>query len=148
MTDSYSNIRLLQKTDYHKNYLQLLQTLSTIDPGSISSIQFNQFVQGLDKSHNIFVIEDYSKKKIIASITFLIEPKLIHNLSNVAHIEDVVVAKEYQKKGLGQKLVDYAVSYAQKKACYKTILHCDSAKTTFYQKSGFSPKSVGMAKYL
>ena len=148
MTNSYSNIRPLQKTDYQKHYLQLLQTLSTIDPGSISSIQFNQFVQGLDKSHNIFVIEDYPKKRIIASITVLIEPKLIHNLSNVAHIEDVVVAREYQKKGLGQKLVDYAVSYAKSKACYKTILHCDNTKTIFYQKSGFSHKSAGMAKYL
>lgn len=141
--DIYLNIRPLQK-----NYLQLLQTLSKIDPETISSTEFTQFLQGLNKLHNIFVIEDLSQKQIIASITVLIEPKLIHNLSNVAHIENVVVASNYQKKGLGQKLVNYVTSYAQKHNCYKTILHCDSAKTTFYQKSGFSHKSAGMAKYL
>lgn len=67
--DIYLNIRPLQK-----NYLQLLQTLSKIDPETISSTEFTQFLQGLNKLHNIFVIEDLSQKQIIASITVLIEP--------------------------------------------------------------------------
>ena len=43
--------------------------------------------------------------KIVGSTTLLIETKFIHNGGKVGHIEDVVVDKEHQGKGIGEKII-------------------------------------------
>jgi len=75
--------------------------------------------------------------KIVGSITLLIETKFIHNGGKVGHIEDVVVDKEYQGKGIGGKIVMYLLRYAKDQGCYKTILDCADDVKPFYEKLGF-----------
>ena len=48
--------------------------------------------------------------------------KIIHNISNVCHIEDVVIDNNYRGKNLGTKLIEYAKEYAKMEKCYKIIL--------------------------
>ena len=71
----------------------------------------------------------------------LIEPKFIHNGGKVAHIEDVVVTKEYQGKGIGEKLIRSLLDYAKKNDCYKTILDSSDDVKPFYEKIGFKKHS-------
>ena len=80
----------IEKDDFNKYYLHLLQHLSIIQPYEISIQQFNQIVENLT-NHSIFIIEDTSSQSIISSITLLIEDKIIHNTGKVGHIEDLVV---------------------------------------------------------
>ena len=97
-------IRKLNKLDYNKKYFELLKQLTSIDPKKISKNDFNKIVKGLNKSHLIYVIEDVENSIIIGTITILIEKKIIHNLGIVLHIEDLVIHKDYRKKGLANKL--------------------------------------------
>ncbi|HSD04759.1 MAG TPA: GNAT family N-acetyltransferase, partial [Nitrosopumilaceae archaeon] len=95
-----------------------------------------------DPNYTIYVA--VLDSKVIGATTLLIEQKFIHKGGLVGHIEDVVVRKEYQGKGIGQKLVKALSDYAEKKGCYKTILDCTDDLVPFYEKIGFKRNSNSM----
>jgi len=82
--------------------------------------------------------------KIVGSTTLLIEQKFIHNGGKVGHIEDVVVSKEYEGKGIGIKLVNSLLENAKMMNCYKTILDCQDELIPFYERIGFKQESNQM----
>jgi glucosamine-phosphate N-acetyltransferase len=140
-------IRKLEKDDYHKNYLDLLSQLSSIDKEKISENDFNVFLNEKPNNINIFVIYDNKKNKICGSGTVVIESKLIHNFGKVGHIEDVVVDETYRGYGLGKLIVDYLVDYAKSHNCYKVLLMCNDKNIEFYKKLGFNKKDNAMTIY-
>jgi ribosomal protein S18 acetylase RimI-like enzyme len=101
-------IRNIQYADYYKEYLELLKFLTFIEPDKITFDEFKIFVDRLNNEHQIFVIEDIRQKKILGTITILIEKKLIHNMGVVCHIEDLVVDNRVRNMGLGKLLLNKA----------------------------------------
>jgi len=95
-----------------------------------------------DPNYVIYVAE--YNGEIIGATTLLIEQKFIHNGGKVGHIEDVVVRKEHQGKGVGKKIVNALLKYAKKKGCYKTILDCSDELIPFYESIGFKRYSNSM----
>ena len=140
--------RPLEKNDFNKNYLHLLQQLTTIDPNQISQQMFNTFVNNLNEKHQIFVIEEPNSHIIIGTITLLIEPKLIHNMGVVGHIEDVVVDSNFRGLGLSKLLVYKGVEIAKNYNCYKIILDCNNVNKSIYEKCGFTNNGNQMSLYL
>ena len=53
--------RNLQKTDYNKNYLNLLKQLTKVDKQKITFEKFQNFINKLNKNHKIIVIEFKNK---------------------------------------------------------------------------------------
>jgi len=128
-------IRKLQKDDLWNGFLQTLDSLrqaSNIDKKTAEKI-FDKINSNPDHIVAVAVIEE----KIVGSTTLLIETKFIHNGGKVGHIEDVVIDKEYQRKGIGEKIVVYLLRYAKDQGCYKTILDCVDEVKPFYEKLGF-----------
>jgi glucosamine-phosphate N-acetyltransferase len=128
-------IRKLQKDDLWNGFLLTLDSLrqaSNIDKKTAEKI-FNKINSNPDHIVVVAVIEG----KIVGSTTLLIETKFIHNGGKVGHIEDVVVDKEYQRKGIGEKIITYLLRYAKDQGCYKTILDCVDDVKPFYEKLGF-----------
>ena len=82
--------------------------------------------------------------KIVGSTTLLIEQKFIHNGGCVGHIEDVVVSKEFEGRGIGIKLVTSLLEIANTRNCYKTILNCNDELIPFYERIGFKQESNQM----
>ena len=82
--------------------------------------------------------------KIVGSATLLIEQKFIHNGGHVGHIEDVVVSKEFEGRGIGIKLVTSLLEKADTMNCYKTILDCKDELIPFYERIGFKQESNQM----
>ena len=82
--------------------------------------------------------------KIVGSTTLLIEQKFIHNAGRVGHIEDVVVSKEFEGRGIGIKLVTSLLEIANTRKCYKTILDCKDELIPFYERIGFKQESNQM----
>tara|TARA_B110000037_G_C16868783_1_gene403184 strand:+ start:286 stop:714 length:429 start_codon:yes stop_codon:yes gene_type:complete len=118
------------------------------DAPEINNEKFKKFLSKLNNNHQIFVyIKD---DNIVGMITILIETKLIHNGSSVAHIEDLVVDKNYQKLGIAKKLIDFSVNYINNSInkCYKIILDCKKELIPFYNKFEFEERNIQMAKYL
>lgn len=128
-------IRKLQKDDLWNGFLLTLDSLrqaSSIDKKTAEKI-FDKINSNPDYIVAVAVIEG----KVVGSTTLLIETKFIHNGGKVGHIEDVVVDKEYQRKGIGEKIVVYLLRYAKDQGCYKTILDCVDDVKPFYEKLGF-----------
>jgi glucosamine-phosphate N-acetyltransferase len=138
------SFRKIEYSDYHKRYFDLLSQL-TVAP-VCNQDDFDSFVYDLTDNHIIFVLEN-DQNRIIASGTVLIEQKLIRNMGKVAHIEDIVVDKESNGKGIGKKLINKLTEYAKEQGCYKVILDCRDNVVPFYEKCGFVKKESEMALY-
>ena len=129
---------------------------SDLDKGFLETLDFLRNASGLDKNkareilkkikqnpnHIIHVAID--DEKIVGSTTLFIEQKFIHNGGLVGHIEDVVVRKDCEGKGIGIKLIMSMLERAKEKNCYKTILDCKDDVKQFYERIGFKHESNGM----
>lgn len=137
----------LNITDDYKQYGKLLHQLTKIDVDQIHPDNFQKQLELIQSNPNHKIIVAKSGQHIIGTITILIEPKFIHNLSKVAHIEDVVVDTAYRTHGIGSKLMLEAIKIAREQGCYKAILDCAETVKPFYLKSGFVPKELQMVRY-
>ena len=140
MTDV--TIRKIQKKDLFNGFLQSLDALrktSDLNPKKAEKI-FNK----ISENPNQAIYVAIKDSKVIGATTIIIEQKFIHGGSKVGHIEDVVVAKEFQGKGIGQKIVKSMLKYAQDQGCYKTILDCTDELIPFYESIGFKKHSNSM----
>ena len=137
----------LKSTDNYQTFLNLLKELSTIDIDQIPYEDYLKHLQLIQQNplHKIYVAK--INDKIIGTITLFIEPKFIHNLSYVGHIEDVVVDKQYRGIGLGSFLLKKVIKNAYDNNCYKVILDCSNKNIAFYEKNGFKQKENHMVKY-
>uniref|UniRef100_A0A6C0ACU9 glucosamine-phosphate N-acetyltransferase n=1 Tax=viral metagenome TaxID=1070528 RepID=A0A6C0ACU9_9ZZZZ len=139
-------IRELCQIDYKKNYLEILKTLSDINPEKITQEDFSNFISGLPFNHKIYVVE--KNNEIIGSGTLIIEDKLIHDISKVGHIEDIVIDKNCRGQNIGKTLMTYLIETAKSMGCYKVTLYCNEMNTEFYSKCGLVKKEMQMVKYL
>ena len=132
-------IREIEEDDLEKGFLESLDFLrkaSNIDKNMAKEILKKI---KLNPNHIIHVAID--DKKIVGSTTLFIEQKFIHDGGLVGHIEDVVVRKDYEGKGIGIKLVTSMLEHAKEKNCYKTILDCKDDVKQFYERIGFKRES-------
>lgn len=138
----------LKESDNYQQYLALLQQLTSLHPEEISQEQFQKHLQMINSNpyHKIIIAKD-ADGNIVGTVTLLIEPKFIHDLSYVAHIEDVVVSTDYRKQGIGKLLVEKAIGMSKEFHCYKVILDCAETCVGFYQSCGFKVKERQMALY-
>ena len=127
--------------------LFLHSQLSTLDWKNIDLMLFYEHLSKIteNKNHKIFIAKN--NDKIIGSGTILIEPKLIHDLSYVGHIEDIIVDGNYRNKGIGKLILEKLINVAKENKCYKVILDCSVANVKFYEKLGFKTKEQQMAIY-
>ena len=132
-------IRTININDFNKNYIQLINQLSNT---AITKNQFIKYIEALSDNHQIYVLE--KNNIIIGSITIIIEPKLIHQLKNVCHIEDLIIDKNYRGQGLSKELLMYAKNIAKINKCYKIILNCNESLEKFYSKNKFFKSSLQM----
>ena len=137
--------RNLQKNDFYLGYLDLLSQLTEVNKNNISFEKFSNFINKLDENHKIIII--INNNKIIATGTLLIENKIIHSISKVGHIEDIVVDSNSKGLGLGKQIVNYLTNLAKENNCYKVILNCNDHNIGFYQKCGYQKKETQMVKY-
>ena len=135
-------IREIQEADLEKGFLESLDNLkkaSDLEKNNAKTI----LKKILDDSNHIIHIAELDGK-IVGSATLLIEQKFIHEGGKVGHIEDVVVSKEFEGRGIGMKLVVSLLEKAKMMNCYKTILDCKDELIPFYEKIGFKKESNQM----
>lgn len=128
-------IRKLQKEDLTNGFLQTLDSLRQTSNTDKKIIE--KTFEKINSNQDQLTIVALLDGKVVGATTLLIETKFIHNGGKVGHIEDVVVNKEYQKKGIGEKMITYLLRYAKEQGCYKTILDCVDDIKPFYEKLGF-----------
>ena len=146
----------LSELDCNDNYYQyftLLKQLTTIDPDTISKEDFVEHLELIHSNplHKI-IIAKYGEN-IIGTSTILFEPKFIHNISYIAHIEDVVVDSKYRNLCVGKRLIEKIIEICKTfmdsrgRKCYKIILDSSQSCIEFYKGCGFKVKEQQMALY-
>ena len=136
------NIRKLNENDYEK-YLKLINNLR---PTHFSKEDFLYTLKKINNNSSIWIME--LNNELISTGTILYEHKFIHNISILAHIEDICVDEKFRGKKYGIELINYLVQEAKKNDCYKVNLYCDEKLEKFYEKSNFEKKGIQMAIYI
>jgi len=135
-------VRKIQESDIDNGFLESLDSLrkaSDMDRKKAKAI-----LKKITSNPDNVIFVAAQENQIVGATTLLIEQKFIHDGGKVGHIEDVVVSKSHQGKGIGEKIMLYALDYAKKQGCYKTILDCEDGVKPFYEKIGFKYHSNGM----
>jgi len=133
-------------TDLKKEHInqELIAVLSALSP-TIPTTGLKQMIKTLEtRPKNIKTYVAISDKKIIGTVTLIIENKFIHNCGIVAHLEDLVVSNEYRRQGIGAALIEHCVKKAKKYKCYKLILNCTKELKKYYKKCGLHKSSIQM----
>ena len=128
-------IREIEEDDLEKGFFETLDFLR--NTSSIDKNKAKEILKKIKQNPNHIIYVAIDDKKVIGSTTLLIEQKFIHDGGLVGHIEDVVVRKDYEGKGIGIKLVTSMLERAKEKNCYKTILDCKDDVKQFYERIGF-----------
>ena len=135
-------IREIQEGDIENGFLESLDFLRKAS--DIDGSKANEILRGIIQNPNHIIHVAVDGGKIVGSTTLLIEQKFIHDGGLVGHIEDVVVRKDYEGKGIGMKIVMSLLDVAKERKCYKTILDCKDDVKQFYERIGFKYESNGM----
>jgi len=140
-------IRPLRLDDFAKGFAALLSQLSDIEKldSAQFTVAFNEMRQA--GSYFIVVIEDLSKKTLVATGSLILERKFLHSAGLCGHIEDVVVKEEYRSHSFGRIILEQLKQIALRKGCYKLCLDCAEKNVPFYEKLGFKRKELQMALY-
>ncbi len=139
MTDPSGKVavRRLRKEDIGNG---LLETLSVLFPVGITTEEAGKFYDTIEgnPAYRIFVAE--ADGRIVGAATLLIEQKFLLKGAKFGYLEDMAVRKEYQGKGIGQRLVQAALQEAEQAGCLNVRLDCNDETAPFYEKSGFRRK--------
>jgi len=133
------DIKKLTKDMIDQNFIETLEALSEVN----MSVEETQETFEDVNSH-IYVA--LMGERIVGTITLLVEKKIIHRGGKAGHIEDVAVHPDFQRKGIGEKIMNYAEEQAVKMRCYKTLLNCSEEVQGFYEKLGYRKTDAGMRK--
>ncbi|MDE5569086.1 MAG: GNAT family N-acetyltransferase [Ruminococcus sp.] len=132
-------IREINRNDFRglmKLYMQLHDNPMPDETVEITEL-WNRIVD--DKNHHIIVAEEDGK--IVSSCVCVIIPNLTHNQQSYAFIENVITDKDYRKRGLATKCLNYAKDIALKENCYKLMLLTGSKEKStlnFYRQAGYN----------
>ena len=165
LPESYK-IRPLEREDYHKGFFECIQVLTST--GDVSEEKFGErydWMKNQGKGILYFLVIEH-EGRIVGSGTLMVERKLyvtflahpdlnaftkyshsIHDLGNVAHIEEIAIRKEEQGKKLGLKMIQALGSVAKNVGCYKSILGSGLANEGFYKKCGYETRGLIMGQY-
>ena len=135
-------IREIEEGDLEIGFLETLDFLR--NASDLDKTKAKQILKKIKQNPNHIIHVAIDEKKVVGSTTLFIEQKFIHDGGFVGHIEDVVVRKDYEGKGIGIKLVTSMLELAKEKKCYKTILDCKDDVKHFYERIGFKRESNGM----
>ena len=135
-------IREIEENDLKQGFLESLDFLRKAS--NIDKNKAREILKKIKQNPNHIIHVAIDNNEIVGSTTLLIEQKFIHDGGFVGHIEDVVVRKDYEGKGIGIKLVMSMLECAKEKNCYKTILDCKDDVKEFYERIGFKNESNGM----
>ena len=135
-------IREIEESDLENGFLETLDFLR--NASGLDKNKAKEILKKIKQNPNHIIYVAIDNKKIVGSTTLLIEQKFIHDGGFVGHIEDVVVRKDCEGKGIGIKLVTSMLEHAKEKNCYKTILDCKDDVKQFYERIGFKHESNGM----
>jgi glucosamine-phosphate N-acetyltransferase len=125
-------------------YKALLSQLSNSISDTITANDMRNKLNRIlvDDHYHIFFAIDADR--IVGSCTLLLEETFLHDCSLNAHIENMVVDRQYRWQGIASVLLQMCIAHARQAGAYKIILDCVPQIQDVYIKNGFEMKAVQM----
>jgi len=89
-------------------------------------------------NYKIYVAEE--DEKLVGTFSLLVMDKLSHMGAKSGIVEDVVVHPDWQGRGVGKKMMQFAMDQCKESGCYKLMLSSNIKRELahqFYEKLGF-----------
>jgi len=136
-------IRELRAADLGNGFVETLENLS--ETGGLTPATARKILRKMRRAGPYHVLVAVGADgQVVGATTLLVEQKFIHGGGLVGHVEDVVVRKGWEGRGIGGSVVMAAVQMADEFGCYKVILDCKEGLESFYSRLGFRKHDVGM----
>ena len=136
-------IKVKQLTVVAKDVLDKINSLLSVLSKDIQLLKYDEFTKIIDSDNTtVFVAEDNGE--IVGMLTLVI---YCIPSGQKAWIEDVVVDKEMQGKGIGKALIERAIEYANQLNINKVDLTSSPlrvAANILYQKIGFEKRETNV----
>lgn len=139
------NIRGLRKQDFENGLIECYNALAETDfTGRKWAIPI---FTGRRQDSNVwmFVAVD-DDERVLGTASVFLYPTYLHGGAYAAHIEDVAVHPDHQRKGIGRALVEHCLKRCRLANVYKVVLNCSPANIPFYQKCGFRLTPDGLMR--
>jgi GNAT superfamily N-acetyltransferase len=120
--------------------LELYRHLHAVDAPLPDNDQLQQVWHDILSDPKLYCLVGEWEGKLIASCVLAILPNLTRGARPYGLIENVVTHAEFRQKGIGTKLLRYALQLAWEKNCYKVMLLTGSKREEtlrFYEQAGF-----------
>jgi glucosamine-phosphate N-acetyltransferase len=122
----------IRKLTYsHEDYMNYHELINEFRPTTFNYDQFYMTLHIIEKSGEVWVIQ--KDGVLIATATIIYEHKFIHNITKLAHVEDVCVMSSYRRHGYGKLIIKHLYEQARKQGCYKITLDCSDSNIGFYE---------------
>ena len=108
---------------------------------------YREAFERLDADPNITLVVAEEAGRIVGSLQLCILPGLSSQGASRGLIEDVRVASDRRSRGIGEQLVQWAVSEARARGCRLVELLTHQTRVDaqrFYERLGFAKSHVGM----
>jgi len=108
---------------------------------------YREAFERLDADPNITLVVAEEAGRIVGSLQLCILPGLSSQGASRGLIEDVRVASDRRSRGIGEQLVQWAVSEARARGCRLVELLTHQTRVDaqrFYERLGFTKSHVGM----
>lgn len=137
-------IRDLLDTDLGHGFVSTLANLAPTELTADEALKVYQERLG----QGMLTVVALDGEEVVGTASLFLERKFIHRGGYVGHIEDVVVRRGYEGRGIGQALVTKLIERCQQANCYKVILDCTTELVAFYRRVGFHPQAIMMRRDL
>ena len=124
--------------------IEILQSISIYKPEEKDYHQIWSDFQSQQNNYGLVATNEI--KKVVGYGSILIENKI--RGGKLGHLEDIVIHKDFRKKGIGRLLLNSLFEIAKKERCYKISLSCKDNNLDFYKKSNFKLTGLYLAKLL
>ena len=134
------------------NILSLLYELKRPKPEKDSDVdEFRKLVKKyLTDSDKEILISVHNEIEIVGMVSVVFLPRL-NRINFEMYIPELIVLEQYQKQGIGKKLIDFCVVLAKEKKCHRIRLESGNQRKDshkFYTNIGFEQSALSFTKNL
>ena len=129
-------IKILEATDL-KAFIQLLDIFDIVFEHEVSPRPDGAYLERLLKKDSFIAVVAIAEQQIIGGLTAYVLEQY-HSTLPVLYVHDLAVLHAFQRKGVGSKLMEFVVRYAQEKGFQQTFIQAeleDDYAVDFYRKT-------------
>ncbi len=136
-----TNFEIIEAKKENLPHILRLYAEEDIDNGNVMSIGNAEAIfEKMESYPNYKIYIARYNDKIVGTFSLSIMDNIAHMGQSSGLVEDVVVEKSMRSKGIGRKMMKYAMEICRKNNCYKMSLSSNLIRERahkFYEKLGF-----------